>query len=103
MGSAWEARGIRGAQRPRSNMRSKLGRPLPGRRVHFVGIGGVGMAALAELLLVLDYEVSGSDLRMSRTVHRLQELLVPVVVGTHRAESAAGADHVVVSNAVRAD
>jgi UDP-N-acetylmuramate--alanine ligase len=79
---------------------TKLRMPLSGRRVHFVAIGGVGMAALAELLLRLGYEVSGSDLKSSRTVQRLMALGVPVRVGTHFAESAAGADHVVVSNAV---
>lgn len=83
-------------------MRSELRRPLPGRRVHFVAIGGVGMAAIAELLLMLDYEISGSDLKASRTVQRLREQGVPVTVGPHEAESATGADHVVYSNAVPA-
>lgn len=81
-------------------MSTKLRMPLAGRRVHFVAIGGVGMAALAELLLLLGYDVSGSDLKSSRTVQRLLGLGVPVRVGTHVAESAARADHVVVSNAV---
>jgi UDP-N-acetylmuramate--alanine ligase len=79
---------------------TKLKRPLDGRRVHFVGIGGVGMAALAELLLVLGYEVSGSDLKSSRTVQRLIGLGIPVRVGPHLASSAIGADHVVVTAAV---
>src|SRR5918992_104256 len=79
-----------------------LERPLDGRRVHFVAIGGVGMAALAELLLALGYEISGSDLKSSRTVQRLRDLGVPVVVGPHEAASATGADHVIVSNAVPA-
>jgi UDP-N-acetylmuramate--alanine ligase len=81
-------------------MKSKLGRPLAGRHVHFVGMGGVGMAALAELLLRLDYEVSGSDIKHSRTVQRLVDLGVPVNVGPHRAEYVDGADHVIVSAAV---
>jgi UDP-N-acetylmuramate--alanine ligase len=68
--------------------------------VHFVGIGGVGMAALAELLLKLDYEISGSDLKASPTVQRLRGLGVSVRVGPHQPDGAAGADHVVFSNAV---
>ena len=60
------------------------------------------MAALAELLLRLGYEVSGSDLKSSRTVQRLLSLDVPVRIGPHLASSAIGADHVVVSNAVPA-
>jgi UDP-N-acetylmuramate--alanine ligase len=81
---------------------TRLGRPLAGNRVHFVAIGGVGMAALAELLLRLGYEISGSDLKSSRTVQRLVSLGVPVRVGPHLASSAIGADHVIVSNAVPA-
>jgi UDP-N-acetylmuramate--alanine ligase len=79
-----------------------LRRPLPGNRVHFVAIGGVGMAALAELLLKLGYEISGSDLKSSRTVQRLVSLGVPVRVGPHLGSSAVGADHVIVSAAVPA-
>jgi UDP-N-acetylmuramate--alanine ligase len=84
-------------------MRSKLGRPLPGRRVHFVAIGGAGMAALAELLFALGYEVSGSDLKPSRAVQRLIGLGISVHVGVHRAEYVGGADHVIVSAAVPID
>jgi UDP-N-acetylmuramate--alanine ligase len=84
-------------------METKLRRPLEGRRVHLVGIGGVGMAALAELALKLGYEVSGSDLKTSKTVQRLLDLGVAVAVGPHRREGAAGADHVVFSNAVPAN
>jgi UDP-N-acetylmuramate--alanine ligase len=82
---------------------TKLGRPLDGNRIHFVAIGGVGMAALAELLDGLGYTVTGSDLKASRTVQRLRRLGVPVVVGSHRAESVGDADHVVYSAAVPPD
>src|SRR5213593_729430 len=81
-------------------MKSKLGRPLGGRRVHFVGIGGVGMAALAELLMALGYEVSGSDLKQSRAVQRLVDLGIRVDVGRHEASHLHDADHVVYSAAV---
>lgn len=84
-------------------MRTKLRRPLPGRRVHFVAIGGVGMAALAELLHSLGYEISGSDLKPSRTVQGLRRLGIAVDVGAHRASHVGPADHVVVSAAVPAD
>lgn len=81
-------------------METRLGRPLTGARVHFVGIGGVGMAALAELLLSMGYEISGSDLKPSPTVRRLLERGADVSVGAHRAEHADGADHIVVSAAI---
>lgn len=84
-------------------MDTKLGHPLPGSHVHFVGIGGVGMAALAELLMGLGYTVSGSDLKPSRTVSRLLSIGADVKVGSHRAGYVDGADHVIVSNAVAAD
>ncbi len=61
------------------------------------------MAALAELLHALDYEVSGSDLKSSRTVERLLNLDITVSVGRHKSENVRGADHVVVSNAVHED
>jgi UDP-N-acetylmuramate--alanine ligase len=70
------------------------------RRIHFVGIGGIGMCGLAELLHDQGYAVSGSDLREGPTVARLRELGVPVAIG-HAAENAAGADVLVYSSAVR--
>jgi UDP-N-acetylmuramate--alanine ligase len=70
--------------------------------IHFVGIGGIGMSGIAELLLNLGYRVSGSDLRRSDITARLQTLGGTVHVG-HTAEHIAGADVVVVSSAVRPD
>src|SRR5688572_20923493 len=69
------------------------------RRVHFVGIGGIGMSGLAEILRSMDFEVSGSDLRESENTRRLLRLGVECKVG-HAAEHAAGADVVVYSSAV---
>lgn len=83
-------------------METKLGRPLAGTKVHFVAIGGAGMAALAELLHVLGYDVSGSDLKPSRAVSRLRALGIEVEVG-HDAANVEGAEHVVVSAAVPED
>ncbi len=69
------------------------------RRVHFVGVGGIGMSGLAEILLNLDYEVSGSDLQASAITERLAGLGLTFHTG-HRAEHAAAAEIVVVSAAV---
>jgi len=69
------------------------------RHVHFIGVGGIGMSGLAEILRTMDFEVSGSDLKASDTTRRLESLGVRVVVG-HRAENVHGADVVVHSSAI---
>ena len=71
-------------------------------KIHFVGIGGIGMSGIAELLLNLNYEVSGSDLRETATTDRLTRLGGTVHKG-HRAEHIQEADVVVVSSAVPPD
>jgi UDP-N-acetylmuramate--alanine ligase len=70
------------------------------RRVHFVGIGGIGMSGIAELLANLGYAVSGSDARSSSITDRLASLGVTIHEG-HAASHVADADVVVVSSAVR--
>lgn len=72
------------------------------RHVHFVGIGGIGMSGIAELLVNLGYGVSGSDARRSDITDRLQTLGAHVTIG-HAASAVADADVVVVSSAVAAD
>ena len=72
------------------------------RRIHFVGIGGVGMSGIAEVLFNLGYSVSGSDLSDSATLKRLAALGLRTFVG-HAASHVAGADVVVTSTAVQAD
>ncbi len=72
------------------------------RHVHFVGIGGIGMSGIAEILRSLDFDVSGSDLKGSDTTKRLEGLGVRVDVG-HRAGNVQDADVVVISSAVRPD
>src|SRR5207245_8306249 len=67
--------------------------------VHFVGIGGIGMSGLAEVLLELGYRVSGSDLKPSPATQRLAERGATIFEG-HSAEYLAGAKAVVVSSAV---
>src|SRR5690606_21619535 len=71
------------------------------RRIHFVGIGGVGMCGIAEVLLNLGYEVSGSDLKESASTERLQGFGAQIFMG-HQAGNVAGADVLVVSSAVNA-
>jgi UDP-N-acetylmuramate--alanine ligase len=74
-----------------------------GLRIHFVGIGGIGMSGIAELLLNLGYRVSGSDLRRSETTDRLAQLGARIHVG-HAEENVPEDGHVVVfSSAVRPD
>jgi UDP-N-acetylmuramate--alanine ligase len=71
-------------------------------RVHFVGIGGIGMSGIAEVLLNLGYGVSGSDLKSSGITQRLAQHGAAIVVG-HRAENVVGADVVVTSSAIAGD
>ena len=72
------------------------------RRIHFVGIGGAGMSGIAEVLLNLGYQVSGSDLADNPATRRLKGLGAKVFTG-HVASQVDGADAVVVSSAVQAD
>jgi len=69
------------------------------RQVHFVGVGGIGMSGIAEVLLNLGYGVTGSDLVASAATRRLEELGGRMAVG-HSARNVKGADVVVVSSAV---
>jgi len=71
-------------------------------RVHFVGIGGIGMSGIAEVLLNLGFTVTGSDLRKTDTTNRLQALGATIFIG-HREENIGSSDVVVVSSAVRPD
>jgi UDP-N-acetylmuramate--alanine ligase len=67
--------------------------------IHFVGVGGIGMSGIAELLLNLGYIVSGSDLKPSEITERLQALGGRIFQG-HATAHIAGADVVVVSSAI---
>jgi len=71
-------------------------------QVHFVGIGGIGMSGIAEVLLNLGYRVSGSDLKESDLTRRLERMGARMAIG-HRAENLVSADVVVISSAVRRD
>jgi UDP-N-acetylmuramate--alanine ligase len=71
-------------------------------RIHFVGIGGIGMSGIAEVLLNLGYKISGSDLKNSSVTQRLAGLGATIFEG-HRAENATGAEVVVTSSAILSD
>src|SRR5256885_517427 len=71
-------------------------------RIHFVGIGGIGMSGIAEVLLNLGYKVSGSDLKTSAVTQRLSALGASIVEG-HRAENVTDAEVVVTSSAIAAE
>ncbi|MBN1573789.1 MAG: UDP-N-acetylmuramate--L-alanine ligase [Deltaproteobacteria bacterium] len=71
-------------------------------KVHFIGIGGIGMSGIAEVLINLNYEVSGSDLKKGEITERLKTLGAVIHYG-HAAKNLTDADVVVVSNAVKRD
>ena len=71
-------------------------------RIHFVGIGGIGMSGIAELLINLGYSVSGSDLQPSDITHRLEKFGAMIHRG-HHADHIEGANVVVISSAVKAN
>ena len=71
--------------------------------VHFVGIGGIGMSGIAEVLLNLGNTVSGSDLKESEMTRKLAALGARVVTGGHKADNLLDCDVVVVSSAVKKD
>jgi UDP-N-acetylmuramate--alanine ligase len=70
--------------------------------LHFVGIGGIGMSGIAEILHNLGYRVQGSDASESANVKRLRSLGIPVEIG-HRGENLGQAEVVVVSSAIKAE
>ena len=70
--------------------------------IHFVGIGGIGMSGIAEVMLNLGYKVQGSDMRENANVLRLKELGANIFIG-QRAEQVHGAEAVVMSSAIKAD
>ncbi len=72
------------------------------RRIHFVGIGGAGMSGIAEVLVNLGYQISGSDLAANAATKRLEQLGATIKI-SHAAENVSDADAVVVSTAVKND
>lgn len=74
----------------------------PHQQVHFVGIGGIGMSGIAEVLINLGHQVTGSDLKASDVTRRLASLGASIQIG-HHPDHVAGADVVVISSAVFED
>jgi UDP-N-acetylmuramate--alanine ligase len=76
--------------------------PIDAGGIHFVGIGGIGMSGIAEILHGLGHRVQGSDIAESANVERLRRLGIPVEIG-HRAENLGRCGVVVISSAVKGD
>jgi len=72
------------------------------KKIHFVGIGGIGMSGIAEVLLNLGYQVSGSDLKLSEVTERLQQMGARIA-GGHRPENLGQVEVVVTSSAIHDD
>ncbi|MCW5959373.1 MAG: UDP-N-acetylmuramate--L-alanine ligase [Pyrinomonadaceae bacterium] len=72
------------------------------KNIHFIGIGGIGMSGIAEVLCNLDFTVSGSDLKKSKNTDRLEKIGAKIYEG-HSAENVGDAQVVVYSSAVKAD
>src|ERR1700742_1009953 len=70
--------------------------------VHFIGIGGIGMSAIAEIMLRIGYQVQGSDARAGANTERLEKLGARIFIG-HDASHIEGASAVVFTSAVKAD
>ena len=68
--------------------------------IHFVGIGGIGMSGIAEVLLTHGYTVQGSDLKATKITDRLERLGARIFVG-QRAENLEGAEVIVISSAIK--
>src|SRR5699024_4392687 len=78
--------------------------PVFGRthHIHMVGIGGIGMSGMAEILLLKKYKITGSDSSEGETLERLKELGAEISIG-HRAENIEGAYVVVYTSAIKAN
>jgi UDP-N-acetylmuramate--alanine ligase len=72
-------------------------------KIHFVGIGGIGMSGIAEVLLNLGFAVTGSDIRKTDTTERLEQLGAKIFYGHNRENVQQDVDVVVISSAVKSD
>src|SRR3974377_2304612 len=85
-----------------SGVRSVRALPQTIGPLHFVGVGGIGMSGIAEVLHNLGYRIQGSDLADGANVRRLVDLGIPVAIG-HDAKNLGAAEVVVTSSAVKSD
>ncbi|EAX46434.1 UDP-N-acetylmuramate--alanine ligase [Thermosinus carboxydivorans Nor1] len=69
------------------------------KKIHFVGIGGAGMSAIATVLLAMNYQISGSDINQSETTRKLEQMGAKVFIG-HRSENIRDVEAIVVSSAI---
>lgn len=81
------------------NLNGRLVRTMRCQCLHFIGIGGSGMNGIAELLLHYGYKVTGSDLKVNRSIERLRKLGAKITIG-HKASNVKGAEVVVCSSAI---
>ncbi len=72
------------------------------KKMHFVGIGGIGMSGLAEVFYSLGFLISGSDISVNDNIQRLKKYNIPVYIG-HKAENVDGKDVVIYSSSIRSD
>lgn len=72
------------------------------KKMHFVGIGGIGMSGLAEVFFNLGFEISGSDIAVNDNIERLRRLNIPVLI-EHKAENVNGKDVVIYSSSIKED
>src|ERR1700693_6042051 len=91
-----------GASNTRHDRNSLMRLPREIGPIHFVGIGGIGMSGIAEVLCNLGYTVQGSDASESANVSRLHDKGIAITAG-HKAENVAGTDVLVVSTAIKRD
>ena len=73
------------------------------KKIHFVGIGGIGMSGIAELLINLDFDISGSDTNNSQIIQNLVKKGAKISTGKHKAENIGDCEVLVYSSAVRDD
>jgi UDP-N-acetylmuramate--alanine ligase len=90
------------AERPTTTRKIKIRLPFGVGLVHFVGIGGIGMSGIAEVMHNLGYEVSGSDIADTANVRRLRDKGIKITIG-HRPENIKQASAVVISTAIKGD
>ena len=70
--------------------------------IHFIGIGGIGMSGIAEILFNLGYKISGSDISKSANVDRLSKMGIKIIIG-QKAKNIENASIVVISSAIKED